>query len=188
MSIASNTQQCLEAQSALTLAPPSRGAASGPVLIRPSIVEKPFFDDHAQEAILPVCDAEDRWLALTVSATEDGAKRLDALEYHLHSTRRSETYSRSQNRTRRTLAAHSLRTHHRACADVRTHQSDFDDIKAVKRRRSWWSYINDKDKPKRGFGAASRFRKLNPLSSSERTIEAARSEIVTVLPTWLLDR
>ncbi len=57
----------------------------------------------------------------------------------------------------------------------------------MKRRRSWWSYINDKDKPKRGFGAASRFRKLNPLSSSERTIEAARSEIVTVcqLGCWI---
>ncbi len=102
----------------LTLAQPA--AASGPVLIRPSIVEKPFFDDHAKKLSFPY--VMQRIAGLPSRSRRRRTGRSGSTPWSTtYTTRRSETYSRSQNRT--TDAGGSLPTHSSSSVRRRSNSS-----------------------------------------------------------------
>ena len=128
-----------------------------PVLLEPALAAKPFFDDAAQEAVWPVADAAGRWLALVVSANEDGARRLDAIEHQLKTVRPRYVLATSSAVGRAwRFTPYALLVEREGWLHLVN--LDFDNLRGVAHRGWWWERLNlPKAKPSHGFDGEVRF-------------------------------
>jgi hypothetical protein len=144
-----------------------------PVLLEPVLTAKPFFDDAAQEAVWPVADAAGRWLALVVSANEDGARRLDAIEYQLKTVRPRYVLATSSAEARAwRFAPYALLVER----EGRLHlvNLDFDNLRGVAHRGWWWERLNQpKAKPIHGFDGEVRFARTLQTGMTDRLLADA---------------
>lgn len=139
-----------------------------PVILSAAAFEAPYFDDFGQEAVWPLADVAGRWIGLRVSATKDGANRLDAIEYHLRTvTARYVMATVSVSADGWRLSPYALvieRDDALALVNL-----DFDEIDTATRKRWWWNYLN-KPKPKHGFAQSTGFVVLRDVSTTATLI------------------
>ncbi|MCH9806527.1 MAG: SWIM zinc finger domain-containing protein [Alphaproteobacteria bacterium] len=167
----------LARRNALSLKAPF--ATRAPIILEPAVCDKPFFDERTQEALWPLCDQEGRWLALAVSASEDGAARLDAIEYHMQTvTPRYVLATAMADGNRWRLSPYGVIVER--AGEMVLANLDFDELSATTRRRWWWSYLNSKKKPEHGFEQTARFSAVSSVSQTDRLLSEALNLAVTI--------